>query len=199
MPSHLEEAFANQWLVSFPDLPFEREHTLQVWRDWAVYQKQEGLRSRRPAAYRADFAWPDALVAVEINGGLWKPGGHSTGRGISRDITKTTLAQLSGWVLIPLSDAHIFDGTPYWLQLIADLIAHRRDQLLGRHPAGGSPLWGGLGPSPSLPSALADPCAGGPHQLPKCSRRSRAQRDRVDLRQSIDLLRRGAHTTAADP
>lgn len=103
-PSHLEEAFANQWLVSFPDLPFQREHTLPIWNTWALYQKQEGLRSRRPPAYRADFAWPAAQVAVEINGGIWRPGGHSTGSGITRDITKTTLAQLSGWVLIPLSD-----------------------------------------------------------------------------------------------
>ena len=191
MPSHLEEAFANQWLVCFPGLPFHREFTLPVWDTWALYQKQEGLRSRKPAAFRADFAWPDAQVAVEVNGGIWRPGGHSTGQGISRDITKTMLAQLSGWVLIPLSEAHIFDGTPYWLSLIADLIESRRSQRVVA-TAGGATRWCGPGPKPSHPHAVADPLAVGSKQhVPTSRRKRRAERDRVDLRQELKSLRSG--------
>jgi very-short-patch-repair endonuclease len=188
MTSHLEEAFANQWLVSFPGLPFQREFVLPVWDAWATYQKQEQLRSRKPTAFRADFAWPDAQVAVEINGGIWRPGGHSTGRGITRDITKTTLAQLSGWVLIPLSEAHIFDGIPFWLQLIADLITHR--QLLSRHTA--SPGGGGgvPGEEQTLPCSVDGESVGGNQQRRQGRHRDGAQRDRVDLRQSLDQMRR---------
>jgi very-short-patch-repair endonuclease len=186
MTSHLEEAFANQWLVSFPGLPFQREFVLPVWDAWASYQKQERLRSRKSTAFRADFAWPDAQVAVEINGGIWRPGGHSTGRGITRDITKTTLAQLAGWVLIPLSDAHIFDGTPNWLQLIADLISHR--QLLSRHTAG--QLCGGGVPTEERALHCSVDGASSGESHPRRSNRDRAQRDRVDLRQSLNQMRR---------
>jgi hypothetical protein len=195
MPSHLEEAFANQWLVSFPGLPFQREFTLPVWHAWASYQKQEGLKSRK-TTFRADFAWPDAQVAVEVNGGIWRPGGHSTGQGITRDITKTTLAQLSGWVLIPLSDAHIFDGTPYWLALIADLIESRRSQRFCGHPAGAATRWCGPGPQPSHPQTVAEPFAIGSKQHGRTSRRKRrAERDRVDLRQELKSLRSGPGAT----
>jgi hypothetical protein len=190
MASHLEEAFANQWLVSFPNLPFQSEHVIPVWKAWAVFQLQEGLKSRKPPPFRADFAWPNAQVAVEINGGIWRPGGHSTGNGITRDITKTTLAQLSGWVLIPLSDGHIFDSNPFWLRLIADLITERRDQLLRRNPA--SPQLGGCLPQQGSPL---------PQPLDVTSKRAsrsrnRNQRGRLDLRDTLGKLRQQA--TAID-
>ena len=195
MSSHLEEAFANQWLVSFPNLPFHREYTLPAWKHWAEFQKQTGLRQRKPAPYRDDFAWPTACVAVEINGGIWKAGGHSTGSGITRDITKTILAQLSGWVLLPLSDAHIFDGTPYWLQLIADLIIFREDQLLGRDTTGHRGGRCGSDTLQPLPHPLDDQSVFKP-------REDRQHRDRLgtlgtgmDLRESLMRLRQSGPST----
>ena len=47
--------------------------------------------------YRWDFAWVDARVLVEINGGTYARMGHSTGAGISRDYAKSNCAQLRGW------------------------------------------------------------------------------------------------------
>jgi len=47
--------------------------------------------------YRWDFAWADARVLVEINGGTYARMGHSTGAGISRDYAKSNCAQLRGW------------------------------------------------------------------------------------------------------
>lgn len=124
MPSHLEEQFARQWLVSFPELPFVREYSLPVYKTWAQYQKDVEARRRKPPPFRADFAWPGARVAVEINGGIWQAGGHSTGRGITRDMTKVLLAQLSGWCLLPLSASHINGIT--WYQFVADLVTERQ-------------------------------------------------------------------------
>lgn len=47
--------------------------------------------------YRWDFAWADARVLVEINGGTYARMGHSTGSGIARDYEKSNLAMLAGW------------------------------------------------------------------------------------------------------
>ena len=47
--------------------------------------------------FRWDFAWTDARVLVEINGGTYAHMGHSTGSGIARDYEKSNLAMLAGW------------------------------------------------------------------------------------------------------
>lgn len=47
--------------------------------------------------FRWDFAWPQHRLLVEINGGTFTRGGHSTGLGIRRDYEKNNLAQLAGW------------------------------------------------------------------------------------------------------
>lgn len=188
MSSHLEDQFSNQWLISFPRLPFLREYSLPIWGAWAAYQQQQGLRSRRPPAYRADFAWPAALVAVEINGGIWRPGGHSTGRGITRDVTKAALAQLSGWSLISLTESHINDGTPYWLQLIADLIVERTTVFWGSNASAHR-----IGGDQSLArESLPDPDDAQARAVSRDTRRTRASRHRVDLRRTLADLRRGA-------
>ena len=44
-----------------------------------------------------DFAFPDERLLVEINGGTYTVGAHSTGKGIARDYEKSNLAQLQGW------------------------------------------------------------------------------------------------------
>lgn len=181
MPSHLEEAFSNQWLVSYPQFPFKKEYTLPIWLAWATYQQEKGLRSRR-YAFRADFAWPQAQVAIEINGGIWKKGGHSSGKGITRDITKSTLAQLSGWVLISLSDSHLYDGNPSWLSLIADLISHRQVRLRGLTP-GDDP---GGGSTPENQSLAGSMDGSGPGH----TSRHRARWRDVDLRATLRELRR---------
>lgn len=54
--------------------------------------------------FRFDFAWIDARLLVEINGGTFTQGGHSTGTGIRRDYEKANLATLQGWRVL------MFDG-----------------------------------------------------------------------------------------
>lgn len=61
--------------------------------------------------WRFDFAWPDQKVAVELDGGIWTKGGHSTGTGIMRDMEKSNAAQLDGWLVLRFSDKHLEDGS----------------------------------------------------------------------------------------
>lgn len=47
--------------------------------------------------FRFDAAWPDALVAAEIDGAVWTGGRHTSPAGFLRDQEKTNLAGLDGW------------------------------------------------------------------------------------------------------
>jgi very-short-patch-repair endonuclease len=54
-----------------------------------------------------DFAEPTSRVLIEIQGGIWTKGGHSSGTGISRDCEKSRLAQLHGWCVFAFTAADI--------------------------------------------------------------------------------------------
>ncbi len=51
--------------------------------------------------YRFDFAWPERMVAVEVDGGQWKAGGgrHNT----DGDRDKMNLAVILGWRVMHFS------------------------------------------------------------------------------------------------
>jgi very-short-patch-repair endonuclease len=51
--------------------------------------------------FRFDFTC--GIVAIEIEGGTWIRGGHSTGVGIQRDCEKGNLATLEGWKVFRLT------------------------------------------------------------------------------------------------
>lgn len=47
--------------------------------------------------WRFDFSWPDHLVALEVDGGLFIQGGHTRGAGHWRDMDRQNEAVLLGW------------------------------------------------------------------------------------------------------
>ena len=47
--------------------------------------------------WRADFAWPDAMLLVEVDGATWSRGRHTRGAGFERDSKRRTGDALSGW------------------------------------------------------------------------------------------------------
>lgn len=126
--SHLELQFAARWAVRYPELPPTRELALPAWQDWADDLKRRGLRERS-VPMRADFGWPAARVALEIQGGTWVKSGHSSGRGIERDCIKALLAQVDGWALVAFTEAMLCRQPEIWLPRLAILI---RSRLEGR-------------------------------------------------------------------
>lgn len=52
--------------------------------------------------WRFDYAIPNLKIAIEQEGGIWLKGksGHSSGKGISRDMEKYNEANLLGWIVI---------------------------------------------------------------------------------------------------
>lgn len=47
--------------------------------------------------WRFDFAWPDALVYLEVEGGIYTEGAHGSISGALRDIEKYNAAAALGW------------------------------------------------------------------------------------------------------
>ena len=67
--------------------------------------------------FRWDFAWPDQKLLVEVQGGIWAKGGHSTGVGITRDAEKANLATLNGYRQITVTGNQIRTGQALrWIQ-----------------------------------------------------------------------------------
>jgi len=63
-----------------------------------------------PRKWRFDLAWPDRLLAVEIDGGLWIQGRHSRGCGQLADMEKFNAAALLGWKVLRVGSQHIRSG-----------------------------------------------------------------------------------------
>lgn len=58
--------------------------------------------------FRLDYAWVDAKVGLEVDGGIWTGGAHGRGTGILRDQTKTNLAAGLGWRILRCTPSKLF-------------------------------------------------------------------------------------------
>ena len=91
--SELEETLA--WLLQAQGIPFTRQYRAIQGRRW-----------------RWDFAWPEARLLGEVQGGIWKPHtGHTSGTGLTRDYEKHNAATLAGWRVLYVTGKMIADGS----------------------------------------------------------------------------------------
>ena len=90
--SPLEEVFANQ--LKRLQLPEPvRGHRFHLGRKWEF-----------------DFAWPDKMIAVELEGGTWSGGRHVRGKGYENDCRKYNAAVELGWRLFRYTTKMVEDG-----------------------------------------------------------------------------------------
>jgi hypothetical protein len=83
-----------------------------------IQLQQEGLapfarefRWHPSRRWRFDFAFPDRMVAYEIEGATWTGGRHSFGGGFRDDAIKYAEAAIAGWIVIRASADMIRDRT----------------------------------------------------------------------------------------
>jgi hypothetical protein len=50
--------------------------------------------------WRFDYAWPEHLIAVEVEGGVFIQGRHSRGVGMLADMEKYNCAAVAGWRIL---------------------------------------------------------------------------------------------------
>ena len=60
--------------------------------------------------WRMDFAWPDDLLAVEVEGGTWVNGRHNRGSGFEKDAEKYAEALCLGWKVLRITGSQICTG-----------------------------------------------------------------------------------------
>ena len=69
--------------------------------------------------FRFDFAWPNFKLLLEVQGGTWIKGGHSTGKGIGRDCEKECLALAEGWRVAHVDGDQVRAGKAVlWIEAI---------------------------------------------------------------------------------
>ena len=74
-------------------------------RGLRVALSEKGLKD-----WRFDFAWPYLKIAVEVEGGGWSNGRHTTGKGFSADLQKYNAAMQNGWTVYRCDSALIKSG-----------------------------------------------------------------------------------------
>lgn len=91
--SDLEDTLAYHLKVTKSVPPPVREHVFHPTRLW-----------------RLDFAWPDKLVAVEVDGGTHSQGRHTRGTGYEEDCRKGAEAAILGWRVIHVTGDMVESG-----------------------------------------------------------------------------------------
>ena len=90
--SHLEATFDLQVKAERLPVP-EQEYKFHLGRDW-----------------RFDFAWPDKMLAVEVEGGTRNNGRHNRHDGYQKDCEKYNSAQLLGWRVLRYTGEMVKSG-----------------------------------------------------------------------------------------
>lgn len=60
--------------------------------------------------WRFDLAWPDRMLAVEVQGGVWSRGKHGRGSGVAKDYEKLNTAQIMGWKVLQFETSSVKSG-----------------------------------------------------------------------------------------
>lgn len=79
------------------------------------------FRFAPPRRWRFDYCWPDRLVALEREGGVWTGGRHSRGAGMLSDMAKYNEAQRGGWVVLRFTPEQLAKGDA--LPLLKEILA----------------------------------------------------------------------------
>jgi hypothetical protein len=78
--------------------------------------------------WRFDYAWPQQMIALEVEGGVWTGGRHTRGSGFVRDMEKYNRAAVLGWRLLRVTpDKLVSFGTFEMLREILGLREQRAD------------------------------------------------------------------------
>jgi hypothetical protein len=76
--------------------------------------------------WRFDYAWPQQMVALEVEGGVWTGGRHTRGAGFVKDMEKYSRAAVLGWRLLRVTpDKLVSAGT---FEMIGQIFCLRDQQ-----------------------------------------------------------------------
>lgn len=71
--------------------------------------------------WRFDYAIPTAKIAIEVEGGVWTGGRHTSPKGFLNDMEKYNTATIMGWRLLRTTPERLCSNET--LQMVRDIIA----------------------------------------------------------------------------
>jgi very-short-patch-repair endonuclease len=94
---------------------------------FALHCKAHGLRPEKEYRFhpsrkwRFDFAFPDRMAAVEVEGGVWTGGRHTRGSGYIADCEKYNNAAALGWFVFRFDGDAVKSGEA--IKFMLDVLA----------------------------------------------------------------------------
>lgn len=79
-------------------------------KDAGVKNWQREYRFAPPRRWRFDFAWSEASLALEVEGGVWVQGRHTRPTGYAKDLEKYNTATLMGWRVLRVTPEMVHAG-----------------------------------------------------------------------------------------
>lgn len=73
-------------------------------------EPEREVRFHATRRWRFDLAWPSLHLAAEVEGGIWKGGRHTRGKGYEGDCEKYNSAALAGWRVLRFTTGMVKDG-----------------------------------------------------------------------------------------
>ena len=95
------------------------EHKFYEGKMWVKVKtgKKKGQMVYKTRLWRFDYAWPDKMIALECDGGLWVKGRHVNPLGYLGDLEKLGEAFALGWSVLRVSPQQLENGTAVrWLK-----------------------------------------------------------------------------------
>lgn len=74
-------------------------------------EPEREYRFAPPRRYRADFAYPERKLLIEVEGGVWTRGRHTRGAGFTEDAKKYNIATVLGFRVLRFTGEMINDGS----------------------------------------------------------------------------------------
>lgn len=87
-----------------------------------IRQPETEYRFHPTRMWRFDLCWPDQMLAVEVQGGVWSRGRHTRGQGYTNDCEKLNEAQILGWRVLYVTADQVNNGQALdWIQKALDI------------------------------------------------------------------------------
>ena len=93
----------------FTRLDAENEMLFAI-RAAGLPEPETQYRYAPPRLFRADFAWPDHRLLLEVQGGVFNRRAHGSVSGVLRDIERLNVATLAGWRLLRVTPDDVRSG-----------------------------------------------------------------------------------------
>lgn len=80
-----------------------RSYQIRFEREWRFHPTR---------MWRFDFCIPEKMLAIECEGGVWlgAKGGHTSGKGMIRNMAKYNTASRMGWIILRFTPQQIKSG-----------------------------------------------------------------------------------------